>query len=67
MPSCLNEPFFQQVRAKISNLTKVPWEYAEHLQLLRYEPGQFYREHHDQVWLNATFAKRMCLCAFVTL
>ena len=34
--------------ALLANLTRVPWKNAEHLQVLRYQPGQFYREHHDQ-------------------
>ncbi len=46
--SCLSDPLFQEVRQRISNITKVPWEYAEHLQTLHYTPGQFYKEHHDQ-------------------
>ena len=46
--SCLRDLRFQEIRQRISNLTRVPWENAEHLQVLRYEPGQFYREHHDQ-------------------
>jgi len=36
------------IRARIANLTQVPEDNAEHLQVLRYEPGQFYRRHHDQ-------------------
>ena len=46
--SCLRDTRFQEIRQRISNLTRVPWENAEHLQVLKYEPGQFYREHHDQ-------------------
>ena len=45
---CLEDPLVQTIRARISNLTRVPWKNAEHLQVLRYQPGQFYREHHDQ-------------------
>ena len=45
---CLKDETIQTVRERISNLTRVPWENAEHLQVLRYHPGQFYREHHDQ-------------------
>uniref|UniRef100_A0A7S0LH06 Fe2OG dioxygenase domain-containing protein n=1 Tax=Coccolithus braarudii TaxID=221442 RepID=A0A7S0LH06_9EUKA len=48
VPSCLNDPLVQEIRRRISAITRVPWEYAEHLQVLKYEPGQFYREHHDQ-------------------
>jgi len=46
--SCLRDLRFQEIRQRIANLTRVPWENAEHLQVLRYEPGQFYKEHHDQ-------------------
>ena len=45
---CLRDGKFQEVRERIVNVTRVPWENAEHLQVLRYQPGQFYREHHDQ-------------------
>jgi len=45
---CLSDPLVQEVRARIANVTRVRWENAEHLQVLRYQPGQFYREHHDQ-------------------
>ena len=48
IPSCLEDPRFQVVRARISKLINVPWSHSEHLQLLRYEEGQYYREHHDQ-------------------
>jgi hypothetical protein len=41
-------PREQAVRQRISNLTRVPWENAEHLQVLKYEAGEFYKEHHDQ-------------------
>lgn len=49
VPSCLDDPTFQAVRSRISELVGVPWVNSEHLQLLRYERGQFYREHHDQI------------------
>ena len=45
---CLQDAKFQEVRERIVNVTRVPWANAEHLQVLRYQPGQFYREHHDQ-------------------
>jgi hypothetical protein len=48
VPHCLEDTLVQTIRARISNLTRVRWENAEHLQVLRYQPGQFYREHHDQ-------------------
>lgn len=49
VPSCLADPTFQKVRARISELVGVPWINSEHLQLLRYQEGQYYRDHHDQV------------------
>lgn len=48
VPSCLNDLRMQEIRQRIANVTRVPWENAEHLQVLRYQKGQFYREHHDQ-------------------
>ena len=38
----------QIIRERIANLTMVPSHNAEHLQMLRYETGQFYKVHHDQ-------------------
>mmetsp|Transcript_5827 Transcript_5827/g.17239 ORF Transcript_5827/g.17239 Transcript_5827/m.17239 type:complete len:413 (+) Transcript_5827:1698-2936(+) len=49
VPSCLEDATFLQVRARISELMRVPWQNSEHLQLLRYEAGQYYTEHHDQI------------------
>ena len=49
VPACLDDATFVAVRARISALVGVPWEHSEHLQVLRYEEGQFYREHHDQI------------------
>uniref|UniRef100_A0A7S4WDZ4 Fe2OG dioxygenase domain-containing protein n=1 Tax=Alexandrium monilatum TaxID=311494 RepID=A0A7S4WDZ4_9DINO len=47
-PECLSDGLVQAVWSRIANVTRVPRENAEHMQLLRYEPGQAYREHHDQ-------------------
>jgi len=46
--SCLDDTKVQEIRERIVNVTRVPWTNAEHLQVLRYNEGQFYREHHDQ-------------------
>ena len=38
---------------RINRLTGTPFDNGEDLQVVRYEPGQFYRVHHDQntaVW-----------------
>ena len=49
VPSCLDDPTFVAVRTRISAAVRVPWLNSEHLQLLRYYEGQYYREHHDQI------------------
>jgi len=48
VPSCLGDTLFQSIRERIVNVTKVPWQYSEHLQVLKYNVGQFYHDHHDQ-------------------
>ena len=47
--SCLGDPTLQAIRQRIADLVGVPWTNSEHLQVLRYEVGQFYRQHHDQI------------------
>ena len=46
--SCQRDPVLARVRRRIANLTLVPERNAEHLQVLKYDEGQFYRTHHDQ-------------------
>ena len=46
---CFTDPKTQRVLQKIENLTGSPDKCSEHLQLLRYEPGQFYNTHHDYI------------------
>lgn len=46
--TCQSDPVLMELRQRISNLTLVPQENAEYLQVLRYEEGQFYKVHHDQ-------------------
>lgn len=44
---CESDPATQAVTNRIEQLTGVPSKNYEFLQLLRYEPGQFYQTHHD--------------------
>mmetsp|Transcript_17716 Transcript_17716/g.35351 ORF Transcript_17716/g.35351 Transcript_17716/m.35351 type:complete len:539 (-) Transcript_17716:504-2120(-) len=44
---CSEDPVAQKVIEKISNLTGIPDSFSEYLQLLKYVPGQYYKEHHD--------------------
>ncbi|KAG8466346.1 hypothetical protein KFE25_002102 [Diacronema lutheri] len=45
---CLEDETVQAVQRRVEALTGVPVENAEYMQVLRYEPGQFYKVHHDQ-------------------
>ena len=45
---CLSHPLVNRVHERVVNLTGVPKPNAEFFQVLRYEPGQFYKVHHDQ-------------------
>ena len=46
-PSCMEDPLVAQVLERIATTTKSTTKHSEHLQLLRYVPGQFYGQHHD--------------------
>jgi prolyl 4-hydroxylase len=46
---CYNHSVTQYVLQKIENLTSISDLYAENLQLLQYDVGQFYQEHHDYI------------------
>jgi predicted 2-oxoglutarate/Fe(II)-dependent dioxygenase YbiX len=45
---CERHPLTRLVADRISNVTRAPVRYMEPFQILKYEPGQFYRAHHDQ-------------------
>lgn len=48
VPFCEADPVIKRVRSRIANVTGVPISHGEHVQVLRYDAGQFYKEHHDQ-------------------
>ncbi|KAL3810806.1 hypothetical protein ACHAXA_006836 [Cyclostephanos tholiformis] len=45
---CATDPIVQRVLKRIVSLTGIPYDNYEGLQLVRYEPGQFYEQHHDE-------------------
>jgi len=45
---CTSHPTILAVTERLMNLTSMPVNNAEYMQILRYEKGQFYRRHHDQ-------------------
>mmetsp|Transcript_2435 Transcript_2435/g.3594 ORF Transcript_2435/g.3594 Transcript_2435/m.3594 type:complete len:474 (-) Transcript_2435:172-1593(-) len=47
--SCYEDEIAQQVIGKITNLTYLPEENSEFLQLLKYDVGQYYVTHHDYI------------------
>lgn len=47
--ACYNDTTTQQVIAKIENVTGIPDTNSEYLQILQYEVGQQYTQHHDYI------------------
>ena len=47
-PDCLRDPVIRRVLDRVHALTETDPDVAEFLQIVRYEPGQFYQLHHDQ-------------------
>ena len=46
---CNDDPLVFPVVERISNTTGTQVKNSEYLQLLQYEPGQYYRQHHDYI------------------
>lgn len=46
---CKSDPLVAAVMERVANITSTPLANSEDIQLLRYEPGQYYREHHDYI------------------
>jgi prolyl 4-hydroxylase len=47
--ACYADPTAKRVMERIQNITNTPEPNSEFLQLLRYEEGQFYQQHHDYI------------------
>jgi len=45
---CMSDPVVDAVQQRVTQLTGVPTEHGEWLQVLRYREGEFYKTHHDQ-------------------
>lgn len=48
-PSCFEDPLVKPVVERIANATRTGVQNSEYLQLLQYEPGQYYKQHHDYI------------------
>jgi len=46
---CRNDTLVAGVHARMAMVTGIPGNHSEDLQMLKYEPGQFYRQHHDYI------------------
>lgn len=46
---CYNDPLVAPVIERIANVTGTHPRNSEYLQMLQYEPGQYYRQHHDYI------------------
>eukprot|EP00578_Thalassiosira_sp_NH16_P025821 CAMPEP_0181086912 /NCGR_PEP_ID=MMETSP1071-20121207/6000_1 /TAXON_ID=35127 /ORGANISM="Thalassiosira sp., Strain NH16" /LENGTH=475 /DNA_ID=CAMNT_0023168781 /DNA_START=130 /DNA_END=1557 /DNA_ORIENTATION=+ len=46
---CRNNTIVNQIHDRIEKVTGVPAHNSEDLQMLKYQPGQFYRQHHDYI------------------
>ena len=47
--ACYNDTAAKQVMARIEEVTNIPENNSEYLQLLKYDVGQYYRQHHDYI------------------
>ena len=48
VPFCESDPTIKSIKRRVANATGVPLDNSEHVQVLKYETGDFYRQHHDQ-------------------
>ena len=48
VPFCEADPTIRSIKNRVANVTGVPLQNSEHVQVLHYDPGDFYRQHHDQ-------------------
>jgi prolyl 4-hydroxylase len=46
---CEEDPIARRIVERIENITSIPSNNSENLQLLRYEPGQYYQAHSDYI------------------
>jgi prolyl 4-hydroxylase len=46
---CHEDPVMKRIRDRLAKVTGIPPENSEFVQIVKYEPGQFYRSHHDYV------------------
>jgi len=45
---CTSHPTVVKITERMMNITTMPVNHAEYFQILRYQKGEFYKQHHDQ-------------------
>ena len=48
VPFCEADPTIRSIKMRVANATGVPLANSEHIQVLKYDEGDFYKQHHDQ-------------------
>ena len=52
--TCREDPIMVKVDDRIERVTTVPYMNSEYLQLLKYEPNEYYKKHHDYIMQHHT-------------
>ncbi|GMH59472.1 hypothetical protein TL16_g02834 [Triparma laevis f. inornata] len=63
--TCEEDPVINRIHEKIAEVTGVPFNNSEHLQILQYFPGQEYKKHHD--FIQGDSDKKACGPRVLTL
>lgn len=53
-----NDPVIKNIIMRVCSINNYPFENAEHLQVVKYRKGGFYREHHDSVYEDDEISKK---------
>jgi hypothetical protein len=54
---CMGDARVSEITERVANITGVPSVNMEYFQILRYEPGEFYKSHHDRMCSRASCAR----------
>ena len=61
-PSCYQDPLVVPVIERIAEVSKTGIQNSEYLQLLQYEPNQYYKQHHDYIPHHHGQLENVCCC-----
>ena len=46
---CREDPVMQRIRDRLAKVTDIPPENSAFVRIVKYDPGQFFRSHHDYI------------------